>query len=148
MSTYLRPRRSANFTEPGALAKSVSSLPRPTFSPGWNLVPRWRTMMAPAVTIVPSYTFTPRRWALESRPLRVEPPPLVLDIDAHDLHDVVLLAVAPALRRVLLVLVGDTGDLRALGLADDAGGDSRALQLVRGGEHLLAVDHQDRGQGD
>ena len=29
---------------------------------------------------VPSNTFTPRRWALESRPLRVEPPPLVFDM--------------------------------------------------------------------
>ena len=37
-------------------------------------------MMAPACTIVPSNTLTPSRWAFESRPLRVEPPPLVLDI--------------------------------------------------------------------
>ena len=35
--------------------------------------------MAPARTAVPSYTLTPRRWAAESRPFRVEPPPLVLD---------------------------------------------------------------------
>ena len=47
--------------------------------PGWNLVPRWRTMIVPAWILLPPNTFTPRRWALESRPLRVEPPPLVFD---------------------------------------------------------------------
>jgi hypothetical protein len=36
-------------------------------------------MMAPALTAVPSKTFTPSRWAAESLPLRVEPPPLVFD---------------------------------------------------------------------
>src|SRR5436190_4794624 len=135
MSTYLRPLRSANFTEPLAFANSVSSPPRPTFSPGWNLVPRWRTMMAPAVTTVPSYTFTPRRWALESRPLRVEPPPLVLDIDAHDLDDVVLLAVTPPATGAGLVLVREARDLGALGLADDAPGDAGPFELRRGGQH-------------
>src|SRR3954467_500271 len=146
MSTYLRPLRSANFTEPLAFANSVSSPPRPTFSPGWNLVPRWRTMMAPAVTIVPSYTFTPRRWAWELRPLRVEPPTFVLHIDAHDLHDVVLLAVAPADPGPALVLVLEAGDLRTLGLADHSGRDLGALQLVRGGEDRLAIDHEHGGQ--
>ena len=37
-------------------------------------------MMAPAGTTWPSNSFTPRRWALESRPFRVEPPPLVFDM--------------------------------------------------------------------
>ncbi len=37
-------------------------------------------MMEPAVTAAPSKRFTPRRCAFESRPLRVDPPPLVLDI--------------------------------------------------------------------
>ena len=37
-------------TTPSALAKSVSSLPRPTLRPGRNLVPRWRTRTAPAST--------------------------------------------------------------------------------------------------
>ena len=32
--TCLRPRRSPNFTTPSAVAKSVSSPPRPTFTPG------------------------------------------------------------------------------------------------------------------
>ena len=54
----------------------------PTLTPGWKCVPRWRTMIAPAPTTVPSEAFTPSRWALESRPLRVDPPPLVLDTQA------------------------------------------------------------------
>src|SRR4051794_26051990 len=33
--------------------------------------------MLPARTGVPAYTFTPRRWALEPRPLRVEPAPFL-----------------------------------------------------------------------
>ena len=34
MLTCLRPRRSPNFTTPSAVAKSVSSPPRPTLAPG------------------------------------------------------------------------------------------------------------------
>src|SRR5690606_16303284 len=111
-----------NFTLPSVIANRVSSPPRPTFSPGWNLVPRWRTRIVPAVTAVPSKAFTPRRCAAESRPFRVEPPPLVLDIwsplalrDAGDLDGAVVLAVPPALPLVGLVLVGEPRDLRALG---------------------------------
>ena len=37
--TCLRPRRSPNFTTPSAVAKSVSSPPRPTFTPGVDLRP-------------------------------------------------------------------------------------------------------------
>ena len=44
-STTLRPLRSPNFTVPSTRANSVSSPPRPTFSPGWKRVPRWRTMI-------------------------------------------------------------------------------------------------------
>ena len=33
-----------------------------TFFPGMSLVPRWRTMMDPAVTICPSDRFTPSRF--------------------------------------------------------------------------------------
>jgi hypothetical protein len=44
---------------------------------GWILVPRWRTMMPPARTTSPPYFLTPRRFALESRPLLDEPPPFL-----------------------------------------------------------------------
>src|SRR5436305_2444919 len=149
-STSLRPLREPNFTLPGAVANRVSSPPRPTFSPGWNLVPRWRTMMAPASTSVPSKTFTPSRWAAESRPLRVEPPPLVLDMsavalrDSGDLDRRVLLAVAPVAAAVGLVLVGEAPDLRALLLAHDAGRHAGPGQIAGGRGDRFAIDQQDR----
>jgi hypothetical protein len=80
-STSLRPWRRPNCTMPSAVANKVSSPPRPTFSPGWNFVPRWRTMIAPAWTAVPEWTFTPRRFAAESRPLRDEAAPFFFDMD-------------------------------------------------------------------
>src|SRR5580658_7687515 len=120
MSTRRRPRRRANRTRPSDLAKSVSSLPRPTFTPGWKCVPRWRTIIEPALTDSPSEAFTPRRCALESRPFRVEPPPLVLDIsllvggrDRRDLDRRVVLTVAPATAATRLGLVVVGVDLRA-----------------------------------
>src|SRR5204862_4015674 len=70
MLTTLRPRRLPNCTAPAARANSVSSPPRPTRSPGWNLVPRWRIRISPALTCCPPNRLTPSRCALESRPLR------------------------------------------------------------------------------
>src|SRR5215218_6560092 len=49
----------------------------PVPSPGWKRVPRWRTMISPPVTLWPAKTFTPRRLAFESRPLREEPRPFL-----------------------------------------------------------------------
>src|SRR5207342_1330080 len=73
--TYLRPSLpSRNATCPSVSAKSVWSLPRPTLSPGYHFVPRWRTMMLPARTVSLPNFFTPRRFDSESRPLREEPP--------------------------------------------------------------------------
>ena len=62
-------------TAPSTSANSVWSRPTPTFLPAWNLVPRWRTMMLPALTTWPPNTLTPSIFGCESRPLRVEPPP-------------------------------------------------------------------------
>ncbi len=45
--------RPTNSTTPSAKANRVSSLPMPTFRPGWNFVPRWRTMMYPVSTDSP-----------------------------------------------------------------------------------------------
>src|SRR3954464_11135666 len=70
MLTVLRPRERPDCTRPGTSANGVSSLPRPTPTPGWNLVPRWRIRISPALTPCPPYRLTPRNWALESRPLR------------------------------------------------------------------------------
>src|SRR6476620_9493393 len=96
MTETTRPRRPVlNSRTPGALAKIVSSLPMPTPSPGRKRVPRWRTMISPPVTAWPAKTFTPRRWALESRPLREEPRPFLCAIaDLRDLDAGQLLAVA------------------------------------------------------
>src|SRR5437764_5771335 len=67
----------SNFTRPAVFAKIVSSLPSPAFSPGVNLRPRWRTMIVPPVTRLPSCAFTPSRWEFESRPLRELPCPFL-----------------------------------------------------------------------
>src|SRR5580693_9969464 len=75
----LRPR-SLNSTPPVTLAKSVSSLPQPTFVPGLSLVPRCRTMIEPPGTNWPPKTFTPSRCALESRPFLELPNPFLCAI--------------------------------------------------------------------
>src|SRR6202000_1565322 len=96
MFTVLRPRLSPNWTLPSTRANSVSSPPRPTLTPGWNLVPRWRIRISPALTTWPPKRLTPSRWALESRPLR--------ELDAPFLCAIV---------DQLPDLLGDPGDLDA-----------------------------------
>src|SRR6476469_9031080 len=71
------PLRCVNSTVPSAVANSVSSPPRPVPAPGEKRVPRWRTMIAPAVTVSPANTFTPSRFAFESRPFLEEPSPFL-----------------------------------------------------------------------
>src|SRR5215471_7435843 len=66
---------------PLILAKSVSSLPRPTFSPGFTRVPRCRTIMVPPGTSWPPKALKPRRWEFESRPFRELPSPFLCAID-------------------------------------------------------------------
>src|SRR5699024_8689566 len=78
--TVLRPRLAPYCTSPSARANSVSSPPRPTLSPGWKCVPRWRTRIWPVPTISPLKRFTPRRWALESRPFLLEETPFLEDM--------------------------------------------------------------------
>jgi hypothetical protein len=80
MSTSLRPLRWPNRTTPSTVANRVSSPPRRTLSPGWNLVPRWRTMIVPARTFVPVVTFTPSRCDAESRPFLEEAAPFFFDM--------------------------------------------------------------------
>src|ERR1700678_3972711 len=107
--------------------------------------------MAPARTSVPPKALTPSRWALESRPLRVEPPPLVLDMslyllfrlcgrggpgaDTGDLDSRVALAVAPLPAAPGLRLVGKAADLGPLDLSDHPGRDPGRRQLVVLGQH-------------
>src|SRR5262245_35881219 len=124
MLTVLRPRLVPNWTLPAAKANSVSSPPRPTRSPGWNLVPPWRTRISPALTSWPPKRFTPRRWAAESRPLReLDAPflcaisdPLLTRVDAGHLDLGQRLAVTLALVVAGLVLELVDADLRAFGV--------------------------------
>src|ERR1700726_2787478 len=69
-----------NLMRPEILAKRVSSLPRPTLSPGFTRVPRCRTMMVPPGTICPPNALNPNRCAFESRPFREVPCPFLCAI--------------------------------------------------------------------
>jgi len=71
---------SSNLTTPLTRAKSVSSFPRPTFLPGFHLVPRWRASMLPPSTRSPPNFFNPNLCEFESRPLREEPTPFLCAI--------------------------------------------------------------------
>src|SRR6478736_1682433 len=132
MLTTLRPPFWPNSTAPASSANSVSSPPRPTPAPGWKCVPRWRTRISPALTTWPPKRFTPRRWAFESRPLRVELAPFLcamsvspcgpLLLDAGDLDARELLTVALALLVAGLVLELLDVDLRAAEVFEDLGG--------------------------
>src|SRR4051794_3370022 len=156
MFTVLRPRERPNFTAPASRANSVSSLPRPTPAPGWNLVPRWRTRISPALTTWPPKRLTPRNCGLESRPLReLEAPFLcamvshsLLRADTGDAELGQLLTVPHALVVAGLVLVLVNADLRALGLPDDLGSDLRGGEGVGLVGDRLAVDEQDGRQRD
>src|SRR6266567_4559969 len=68
---------------PSTVANRVSSPPRRTLSPGWNRVPRWRTMIVPARTFVPVVTFTPSRCEAESRPFLEEAAPFFFDMSGN-----------------------------------------------------------------
>src|SRR3954453_2193320 len=67
-------------TVPSRFAKIGSSRPIPVPGPGRKPVPRWRTMIVPAVTPWPSKTLTPSIFGFESRPFRDEPSPFLFAI--------------------------------------------------------------------
>src|SRR5215469_4997604 len=71
---------SRNLMRPVILANKVSSLPRPTLSPGFTRVPRCRTMMVPPGTSCPPNALKPSRCAFESRPFRDVPCPFLCAI--------------------------------------------------------------------
>src|SRR4051794_8674769 len=144
MFTTRRPRRLPNSTLPATRANSVSSPPRPTPVPGWKCVPRWRTMISPALTSWPPYRFTPRRCELESRPFLVDAAPFLCamssvlrgsELDVGDLDLGVLLTVPLALLVAGLVLVLLDDDLGALGGAEDLDGHRGLVQA--GGSDLV-----------
>src|SRR5258706_6188479 len=155
MLIVLRPRLVPNVTWPGASANSVSSPPRPTRSRGWNLVPRWRMMISPALTNWPPNRFTPSRWAAESRPFRELDAPFLCAIalallpgrDAGDLHLGQRLTVTLALVVSGLVLELVNPDLRTLGVRDELSRHRSAGKLLRVGDEIFTVDEQHRRQG-
>src|SRR5579862_9155714 len=143
----------------------------PTPSPALKRLPRWRTMISPPVTAWPAKTLTPRRWALESRPLRLEPRPFLCAIgillrglrgrrgdararacpraDLRDLDAGQVLAVAGAPLVTALGLELEDTQLRTAHVADDRRRDLDLRQ--RGGvEHglRLVAAHEQRLERD
>src|SRR3954447_21303553 len=154
MDTVLRPRRVPKVTAPGSRANSVSSPPRPTPRPGWKWVPRWRTMISPALTTWPPKRLTPSRWALESRPLRDDEAPFLCGMSSSALRDVAnhdagqgLTVPLPLVVAGLVLELVDV-DLRALAVLHDLAGHGHARERLRIGGDGLAVDQQDGREGD
>src|SRR5690554_2613933 len=164
MLTTLRPPFAPNSTAPAERANSVSSPPRPTLTPGWKWVPRWRTRISPALTTWPPKRFTPRRCALESRPLRVDDAPFLCaisqplmlwkvlfeyvlldagDLDAGELGAVTHAALVPGL---VLVVLDD--DLRAAQVAQHLGGDLDLRERLGLVSDLVAVNVKHGSQLD
>src|SRR5947209_12286854 len=149
MLTTRRPRLWPNCTAPAISANSVSSPPRPTLSPGWKWVPRWRTRISPALTCWPPNRFTPSRCAAESRPLRELEAPFLCAmsvasrlLDSGDLQDRQLLTVTLTLVVAGLVLELVDADLGALGVLEHLAGDRYLGQRVGLRGDGGAVDHQ------
>src|SRR5512143_127650 len=92
-------------------------------------------MIVPPRTAWPPNTFTPSRWELLSRPLRLEPWPFLCaisldslsDPDCVDPHGRERLAVAPRAPVVLALLVLEDPDLRVAALLEDRAHDRGAL---------------------
>src|ERR671932_831171 len=154
METVLRPRRVPKVTAPGVRANSVSSPPRPTPRPGWKWVPRWRTMISPALTTWPPKRFTPRRCAFESRPFREDEAPFLCAMAASALRDVgdhdggEGLTVPLTLVVAGLVLELVDVDLRALAVPDDLTGHGHLGQGLRVAGAGVAVDQEPGREGD
>src|SRR3954451_4539170 len=119
----------------------------PAPSPGRKRVPRWRTMISPPVTVWPAKTFTPRRFAFESRPLRLEPRPFLCALalgpppDRGDAQPRQILAVSRAALVAALGLELDHAQLRPALVPHDLRGDGAAVDgVVVDGEQRLEVD--------
>src|SRR5688572_20772866 len=107
----------------------------PTPAPGLKRVPRWRTMISPPVTVWPAKTFTPRRLAFESRPLRLEPRPFLCAMasllpDLGDAEPRELLPVPGAAAIAALGLELEDAQLLAALVAHDLGAHRRELGSV------------------
>src|ERR1700742_3800644 len=106
-------------------------------------------MISPPVTVWPANTFTPRRLAFESRPLREEPRPFLcaisLTADLGDADPRQLLAVAGATLVAALGLELEHAQLRPALVRDDLRVDDRRKAF----EHRIAVaGEEQRGKRD
>src|SRR5688572_25530743 len=125
----------------------------PTPAPGRKRVPRWRTMISPPVTVWPAKTFTPRRFAFESRPLRLEPRPFLCAIslgpllDAGDAQPRELLPVARRALVAPLRLELEDADLGPALVAEDLGLHGHLAELVAE-QRLVAARVQERLEVD
>src|SRR5208282_3004842 len=143
-----RPMRplSSNLTKPATLANRVSSLPRPTLTPGLYLVPRWRTRMEPPLTNWPPKRFTPSRWPWESRPLTEEPPPFLCAIEGTSEFDFAYLDGSEVLAMATLdlvlaaCLVFQHAEFGSPDLPQDAAGDT-GLRRGTPGDHFVVGAH-------
>src|SRR3954451_15875878 len=113
-------------------------------------------MISPALTCWPPNRFTPSRWALESRPFRLEDAPflcaiagLLPSLDAGDAQRRELRAEALTPVVAGLVLEQVDVDLLALDLLDHLSGDRGRRQRLGVRRDLPGVvDEQDGGQRD
>ncbi len=76
----------SNLTFPSTNANNVSSLPIPTFVPGWNFVPLCLTRIFPTRTNCPSALFSPRRFDSLPLPFLTLPWPWLQDM-VRDIED-------------------------------------------------------------
>src|SRR5579864_1612088 len=137
----------------------------PTSPPGWNLVPRWRTMMLPATTISPPNFLTPSRRPRLSRPLRDEPPAFLCAIwcspcparrrgtlapcriDPSDPQHCLVLAMAVLAPVIVSPLLLEDDDLVSAAVLDQLGANRGADDERSASRHAGAVaDHQNFGQ--
>src|ERR1700693_6049861 len=147
MNFPLRPR-SRKTTMPWTFAKSVSSLPWPTFSPALKRVPRCRTRMEPPVTSSPPKAFTPRRCALESRPFFELPRPFLCAIlhlcqNLAHLNLRVVLPVADGPLVLLLALEFEDNHLVAAAMPCDGALHASVTERGAGNQLVRIVHHRE-----
>src|SRR3954466_14719605 len=111
-------------------------------------------MISPALTTWPPKRFTPRRCALESRPLRDDEAPFLCAMSASALRDVAdhdagqgLTVPLPLVVAGLVLELVDV-DLRALGVLDDLTGHGHLGQPPCAAGDGAAPDPQDGREGD
>src|SRR5271155_346119 len=144
MNFPLRPR-SRKTTMPWTFANSVSSLPRPTFSPALKREPRCRTRMEPPVTSSPPKAFTPSRCAFESRPFFELPRPFLCAIlhlcqNLAHLHLRVVLPVSDGPLVLLLALELEDNHFIASPVAGD-GALHASFTERRSGQQFIRIVH-------